>query len=707
MLMNDFEIALLPILFDTAVPRIVLKADAPNFTIVHYNTAYQAATQNQDKDLKGLFLWQAFTAGMAGGDGARLLMDALHTAVSTTQEVTMPRYQANSTADAGNAPDNNWWQLHITPLKGTDGLPLYLLISTQNITEKVAGEQGLHDIKQREQQLHHEIGAINEELASSNEELMATNEELIRSRQSLVILNEQLERRVTERTKALYDSELLFRTLTQETDVLITIGDETGAAVFFNLAWTYVTGRSMAHLLEVGWADLIHPLDRERYLFIYHESLKQKVTYKIEFRLIDKSGHERWMLAKAPARFDEAGNFLGYLTSCIDITERKLEQLELQSINEELAASIEELRTANEELAETQYELRVKNTDLATSEAQVRFMLNAIPQQVWTANPEGGLVYVNQVVCADFGYTTDEIVGHGWQKFIHPEDLPVCLERWIASLSSGKEYVVEFRLLFADGNYKWHLARALPFIEDGEVKLWLGTNTNIDFQKENEKRKDEFLSIASHELKTPVTSLKASLQLLDRMKNDPSPAVLNKLIDQSNRSIQKITTLIDELLNSSRLNEGQLRLSKTTFTIAQMLNQCCNDVRLDGTRQLILEGDETLQITADENRIDQVVVNLVNNAVKYAPASKKIYLTVEKTDGFARVGVRDTGPGIPPDKIPHLFSRYYRADYSGNQYSGLGLGLYICAEIIHKHNGEIGVESKLGEGSTFWFTLPI
>jgi hypothetical protein len=114
-----------------------------------------------------------------------------------------------------------------------------------------------------------------------------------------------------------------------------------------------------------------------------------------------------------------------------------------------------------------------------------------------------------------------------------------------------------------------------------------------------------------------------------------------------------------------------------------------------------------LQIYADELRIDQLVVNFVNNAVKYAPNSKDICLNVERVGNMARISVKDTGPGIETDKIPYLFGRYYRADYSGSQYSGLGLGLYISAEIIKKHGGEIGVDSELGKGSTFWFTLPL
>jgi len=138
-----------------------------------------------------------------------------------------------------------------------------------------------------------------------------------------------------------------------------------------------------------------------------------------------------------------------------------------------------------------------------------------------------------------------------------------------------------------------------------------------------------------------------------------------------------------------------------------MINGCCNHIRAAGKYTLTLRGDEDLRIYADEHAIDQIMVNLENNAVKYAPDSLEIILTIEKEGEMAKISVTDTGPGIPEDKLPHLFERYYQAEVSVFQRSGLGLGLFICAEIIKRHGGQIGVESKLGEGSTFWFTLPI
>ncbi len=191
------------------------------------------------------------------------------------------------------------------------------------------------------------------------------------------------------------------------------------------------------------------------------------------------------------------------------------------------------------------------------------------------------------------------------------------------------------------------------------------------------------------------------------MKDNPSAEALPKLISQANRSMTKTSALIDDLLNASKVNAGQLDLIKTTFTVAEFLRNCCSHVRAEGKYHLKIDGDQLLEIYADEHRIDQIVVNMVNNAVKYAPDSLEIILRIEKADGMAKISVIDKGPGIKPENLENLFDRYYRSDYSGAKFSGLGLGLYISAEIIKKHGGKIGVQSELGMGSTFWFTLPL
>ena len=170
--------------------------------------------------------------------------------------------------------------------------------------------------------------------------------------------------------------------------------------------------------------------------------------------------------------------------------------------------------------------------------------------------------------------------------------------------------------------------------------------------------------------------------------------------------MHKITMLVDELLNVNRLKEAHLRLQKEWFILSELVNACCNHITVSGRHEIIVLGDKTLEDYADETAIDQVIVNFVNNAVKYAPASKGILIVIEKNGSGVKLSVKDSGPGIPAEQLPLIFNRYYQGGKQDYRNPGLGLGLYISAEIVKRHNGQIGVESTLGEGTTFWITLP-
>jgi PAS domain S-box-containing protein len=269
-------------------------------------------------------------------------------------------------------------------------------------------------------------------------------------------------------------------------------------------------------------------------------------------------------------------------------------------------------------------------------------------------------------------------------------------------------YQAEYQVKWPDGSIHWIAAHGRARYDDhGVATRMVGMVSDITERKEYEQRRDDFLGVVSHELKTPITSVKANLQLLDRIKDAPENPMLPKLIESTIRNMDKVNGLVDDLLNMRRYGETHLRLEKSTFTLWEMLNLCCNHVRIADTHELIIEGDTDLQVYADEHRIDQVVVNFVNNAVKYAPESQKIVMNITKDHRYARISVTDFGPGIPKEQLPFLFDRYWQANNASKNYAGLGLGLYICAQIIKRHDGQIGVESEQGKGSTFWFTLPL
>ncbi|WP_207426152.1 CHASE3 domain-containing protein [Pedobacter sp. SYSU D00535] len=221
-------------------------------------------------------------------------------------------------------------------------------------------------------------------------------------------------------------------------------------------------------------------------------------------------------------------------------------------------------------------------------------------------------------------------------------------------------------------------------------------------------KKDDFISIAAHELKTPLTSIKAYLQFIGRAKLESEEGKkVYPFIAKANEQTNRLTNIIKDLLDVARINEGQLALSKIVFSMREAVLEVADEIFYSiKTHELVLEGEPDLFVEADKLRIEQVLVNLISNAIKYSPGSHKIIVEVKQTGPFVRVSVRDFGIGIPKEKLPLVFERYFRVEESSQNYGGMGLGLYISKGIVEKHGGSIGVISNEGRGSTFWFTLP-
>ncbi|MBS1523382.1 MAG: PAS domain S-box protein [Bacteroidetes bacterium] len=337
-----------------------------------------------------------------------------------------------------------------------------------------------------------------------------------------------------------------------------------------------------------------------------------------------------------------------------------------------------------------------------------RAMIEKGSEGIVLTNREGKRVYVSPSIERIIGYTAEEfLVMEPW-ILADPDELPEMKAQMDDLLAHpGKNISFIHRMRHKDGRWIWMENSITNLLDDESVCAVVANFYNVTERVILEQKKDDFIGIASHELKTPITTLKASIQLMDRMKTEPSNDMLPKLIDRSKRNIDKLTELVEELLNASQIGQGHLQLAKTEFVVADLLIECCHHIHAADKHNLIVGGDKELYVCADKARIDQVVVNFVNNAIKYAPQSKDILLSVERINGDAKISVKDNGPGVAPEKLPYIFDRYYRAEVNSFNNSGLGLGLYISSEIIKKHGGQIGVDSRPGDGSTFWFTLPI
>jgi signal transduction histidine kinase len=220
------------------------------------------------------------------------------------------------------------------------------------------------------------------------------------------------------------------------------------------------------------------------------------------------------------------------------------------------------------------------------------------------------------------------------------------------------------------------------------------------------RHKDEFIGMAGHELKTPLTSVSAYLQLLDKADIEGDN---KRFVSKALQNVSKLTTLVTDLLDVSKIEAGKLQMHIENFDLVELVAESVDNFR-HITVSHAIEFETTkapIYVNGDRTRIEQVMVNFLTNAVKYSPEAKDIEVQMKRTDSDVIVSVHDKGIGVAEDQLDKLFSRFYRADELPGTISGLGIGLYISKEIIQRHGGKIWVESELGRGSAFYFSLPI
>jgi len=549
------------------------------------------------------------------------------------------------------------------PLRDSNGEVAGIIVEAADITNEVVAREKMEESFRVEQELNEEISAINEELSASNEELIATNEELI-----------EVEKSLQDTVSRLAQSESRIRYMVA--DAPVAIGLLTGADLIVESANT--------KMLEVWGKD------------------SSIIGFPLDVALPEIKGQPFAGLLKNV--LDTGKPFYGNEVKALLQFNGQMREVFFNFVYHPLKSDSGKTTSIMVVATDVTEQVRARQV-VEASATRFRFMLDAIPQQVWTAKPSGDVDYVNQVVCNDFGKDEKEIVNLGWHAFIHPEDRPESLLKWSEALASGKEYSVEFRLMFQDGNYIWHLARALPLVENGEIKLWLGTNTNIDLQKSSSQKKDEFLSIASHELKTPLTSIKAYNQLISRSKNIDK---LQGFVSKSAEHIVRLEKLISDLLDVTKINAGKLNYTMEPFNFRHMLQESVESVQhTTMTHQIILESAPDVELMGDNFRLEQVMNNFLTNAIKYSPDANRVVVNGRVDGGNIIVSVQDFGIGIAEESLDKLFDRYYRVDNTAMRFEGLGLGLFISSEILKRHHGSFWIESEEGKGSTFFFRIPL
>lgn len=342
-------------------------------------------------------------------------------------------------------------------------------------------------------------------------------------------------------------------------------------------------------------------------------------------------------------------------------------------------------------------------------EENLRQILESLPQITSASSSDGTSIFFNRFFFEYSGLSRDEATINGWNSIVHPDEIEEVLSEWEVCKINGEDFYKEIRLKRkSDGVYRWHISHITPMKnKKGEITQWIASATDIHEQKTKEEKKDEFIGIASHEMKTPLTTAKAYLQLLE-LSLDKDNEKANLYTKKAILSVDRLKDLITELLDVSKIQHGKLNYNFHAFDFNEMIRNSIEDVqynapdhriRLTDTIPVIVEGDK--------ERLQQVIINLLSNAIKYAPDNSDISIKLSLEGQEIKVSVEDYGIGIEADNLHKIFDRYYRIEGQEILFQGLGIGLFISMEIIKRHNGKLWAESQIGEGSTFYFTLPL
>jgi two-component system CheB/CheR fusion protein len=518
-----------------------------------------------------------------------------------------------------------------------------------------------------------ELKAANEELQAMNEEMRSAAEELETSKEELQSINEEL-RTVNQELKIKVEETTIannnLQNLINSVDIATIFLDRSFRVNLFSPA-----ARDIFNLIPADngrlLTDITNRLDYHT-LAADAELVLEKLQ-PVE-REISSADGKQYLMRVLPYRTQE-DRINGVVITFFDITKRKQVEKELQGSEERLRITMESA------------------TDYA----------------IMTLDTKGCYTSWSRGAELIFGFSEEEAIGQHTALIFTPED------------KEAGAHEMELEQAVQDGraeDERWHVRKdGSRFFASGVMSPILDGNKLIGFvkvardmteRKMIEQQKDDFIGIASHELKTPVTSIKAYAEVLQEIFKENADAANEELMSKLNTQVDRLTALISDLLDTTKVAEGKLVLQKESVDLNGLLDERMEELqRTSPKHKLVIKKGKTKAVIADKERLGQVLINLISNAIKYSPAGGEVIITSEDRGDSVMVAVRDFGIGISPDMQNRVFERFFRArDKRVSTFPGLGLGLYIASEIVKRHGGTIGVNSVAGEGSEFYFEIP-
>jgi PAS domain S-box-containing protein len=539
--------------------------------------------------------------------------------------------------------------------------------TTRDVTERKQWEQALANSSE-------ELQAINEELAAANEEQAVSNEELTVTNNELELVNQQL---------------LDARQKIEEAEVALRLAID---AANFGTWFIHSTTREFivdARLKELFGYYEHESLSVDQALAQITDEYRGYVATKFENAIYHNGDYDvtypviglhdsklRWLRAIGNLKVDASGTFSVFTGVVMDVTDQYLAAQKLEQAEEGMRMAIESGELAVWHLDEK----------LEGIEASARF---------------------NEL----FGFAADELVSFPLAvNQILPEYRQIVEDAVKASFSDGANFNVEYPVIgFHDGKQRW-VRSVGKYVRDEKNGSYItGVMADITEQKIDEIRKNDFIGMVSHELKTPLTSLTLGLQMLEFKLQNHDDTFVTSTLNKAGLQVKKMNGLINGFLNVSRLESAKLYIIKQNFDLNQLIAETIEEAVITSAfHNINFQNNAPFFVYADRDKIGSVVSNLLSNAIKYSPHGTNIEVRCTKENAQAIFCVKDEGLGIRSEDVDKIFDRYYRVEDNRKKFiSGFGIGLYLCSEIIQRHDGNLSVASEFGKGSTFCFSLPL